>query len=71
MLFNKWSLLRIIWITEISSARDVETSASVVVVAAAAAAAAATSCPPCSDQRPQQEIVKAGGSVQATINSGG
>nr|CDQ04299.1 BMA-ATX-2, isoform n [Brugia malayi] len=55
---------------EISSARDVETSASVVVVAAAAAAAAATSCPPCSDQRPQQEIVKAGGSVQATINSG-
>ncbi|KAK6102421.1 Ataxin 2 SM domain family protein [Brugia pahangi] len=55
---------------EISSARDVETSASVVVVATAAAAAAATSCPPCSDQRPQQEIVKAGGSVQATINSG-
>lgn len=56
------SLLRINWITEISSAKDVETSASV--------AATAASCPPCSDQRSQQATVKARESVQAAITSG-
>ncbi|EFO18280.2 hypothetical protein LOAG_10217 [Loa loa] len=47
---------------EISSARDVETSVSV--------AAAAISCPPCSDQRSQQAIVKTRGSAQTTLTSG-
>ncbi|KAL4003833.1 Ataxin 2 SM domain family protein [Acanthocheilonema viteae] len=47
---------------EISTAKDVETSASVAVTAA--------SCSPCSDQRSQQGIVKTLGSLQTTVTSG-
>ncbi|VDK70028.1 unnamed protein product [Litomosoides sigmodontis] len=47
--------------SEVSCARDVETSASVAPTAM---------CPPCSDQRSQQGIVKDRGSVQATATSG-
>lgn len=56
-------MLKINRITEISSGRDVETAAPIVTTAA--------SCPPCSDQRPQQGVVKARGSVQAAAISGG
>ncbi|KAM3722792.1 Ataxin-2 [Dirofilaria immitis] len=45
---------------EISSARDLEISST---------AATAASCPPCSDQRSQQTVVKARGSVQAVVTS--
>uniref|UniRef100_A0A0R3S489 LsmAD domain-containing protein n=1 Tax=Elaeophora elaphi TaxID=1147741 RepID=A0A0R3S489_9BILA len=47
--------------SEITSARDVETSVSIPTT---------TAGPPCSDQRSQQAIVKARGSVQAAVTSG-